>query len=252
MAKQGKLRLDRLLVERKIAESREQAQALILAGRVLVNGQKLEKCGAPVAATADLLILGELPSYVSRAGYKLESALDHFGIDPKEKVCLDVGASTGGFTECLLRRGAARVLAVDVGTNQLSWKIRNDPRVTAIERTNARYLRIEQLGSKAELATMDVSFISATLILPVLPPLLAPPAELLVLVKPQFEAGREFVSRGGIVKDPEVRRQSAEKVSRCLENLGFRVTGTEDSVLRGARGNLEIFVAAALTGGSAS
>ncbi len=242
----GKTRLDLLLVHRNLAASREKAQGLILAGQVLVNGQKVEKCGAPVKAETDLRILGEPPRYVSRAGLKLESALDRFGIDPKGKICLDIGSSTGGFTQCLLERGAARVFAVDVGTNQLDWKIRNDPRVTALEQTNARYLRLEHLGSRADLATMDVSFISATLILPVLPPLLNPQAELLLLVKPQFEAGRKLVGKGGIVRDPEVHRQSIEKVSRSLDALGFCLTGVAESALPGARGNREFFLAAAL------
>jgi len=245
-ARPSKTRLDRLLVERGLAPSREKAQAMILAGQVLVNGQKVEKCGASVEVEAELRMVGEPLKYVSRAGLKLEAALDHFQIDPSGKVCLDIGASTGGFTQCLLERGAARVLAVDVGTNQLDWKMRSDPRVTALEQTNARTLRLEQLGSRADLATMDVSFISATLILPVLPPLLNPKAELLVLVKPQFEAGREQVGRGGIVSDPEVHRQCIEKVSRKIEALGFRLLGASESVLPGASGNREFFVAAVL------
>lgn len=220
---------------------------MILAGQVLVNGQKVEKCGGAVPIDAAVRITGEPLRYVSRAGLKLEAALDHFQIDPRGKLCLDIGASTGGFTQCLLDRGAAGVFAVDVGTNQLEWKIRSDPRVTSLEQTNARYLRLEQLGSKVDLVTMDVSFISATLILPALLPLLNDGAGLLVLVKPQFEAGREQVGEGGIVRDPEVHRQSVDKVSRKLEALGFSLRGTTESVLQGASGNREFFVAAVLT-----
>ena len=243
-----KTRLDRLLVERGVVLSREKAQGMILAGQVLVNGQKVEKCGAAVEAQAELRILGEPLKYVSRAGLKLEAALEHFRIDPRGKLCLDIGASTGGFTQCLLDRGAAGVLAVDVGTHQLDWKIRSDPRVQVLEQTNARTLRLEQLGSRADLATMDVSFISATLILPVLPPLLKPQAEMLVLVKPQFEAGREQVGKGGVVRDTGVHRQSVEKVSRKLQALGFCLLGSTESALPGASGNREFFVAAVLTG----
>ncbi|MGH9356118.1 MAG: TlyA family RNA methyltransferase [Terriglobia bacterium] len=244
----SKTRLDRLLVERGLAPSREKAQGLILSGHVLINGQKVEKCGGAVPVDAAVRITGEPLRYVSRAGLKLEAALDHFQMDPRGKLCLDIGASTGGFTQCLLNRGASGVLAVDVGTNQLDWKIRSDPRVRSLEQTNARYLRLEQLGSKADLVTMDVSFISATLILPALPPLLNAGAGLLVLVKPQFEAGRDQVGGGGIVRDPEVHRQSVEKVSRKVEALGFSLLGVAESVLKGATGNREFFVAGTLDG----
>ncbi len=246
MTEKSKTRLDVLLVRRNLIASRDKAQGLILAGRVLVNGQKMEKCGASVNSEAELRILGEPLKYVSRAGLKLEAALARFGIEPEGKVCLDIGSSTGGFTQCLLNRGAARVFAVDVGTNQLDWRLRNDARVTSLEQTNARYLRPERLDSRAELATMDVSFISATLILPALPPLLSPGAELLLLVKPQFEAGRKSVGKGGIVRDPEVHRQSIEKVSRSLDALGFCLIGMTESALTGAGGNREFFLAAAL------
>src|SRR5574338_1359754 len=178
-----KIRLDRLLVERGMAESRQKAQALILAGQVMVDEQKVEKCGTAVSLEAGLRLLGGTLRYVSRAGVKLEAALDHFGMDPTGKTCLDIGASTGGFTDCLLQHGAARVFAVDAGTNQLDWKLRNDPRVTVMERTNARYLGFDQIGTLIALVTMDVSFISSTLILGVLPPLLEARADLLVLVK---------------------------------------------------------------------
>src|SRR5690348_13006511 len=196
-----KMRLDRLLMERGLADSRQKAQALILAGQVLVDDQKVEKCGAAVGREASVRLLGEPPRYVSRGGLKLEGALAHFKIDVTGKACLDVGASTGGFTDCLLRRGASRVIAVDVGTNQVDWKLRQDPRVVSLEKTNARYLTFEQVKTRVDFVTVDVSFISSTLILPALTPMLKNEAEALVLVKPQFEVGRDQVGKGGIVRD---------------------------------------------------
>ncbi len=243
-----KLRLDRLLVERSLAASREHSQSLILAGRVLVNDQKVEKCGAPVPTDAEVRVTGDPPRYVSRAGLKLEGALDFLKINPAGKVCMDVGSSTGGFTDCLLQRGARKVFAVDVGTNQLHWKIRHDPRVTTLEHTNARYLRFEVIGEWIDLITMDVSFISATLILPVLPQFLSSGGRVLILVKPQFEAGRGNVGEGGIVREPEVQREAVRKVSRALTALGFVSPTSSESVLPGARGNREFFVCAAWPG----
>jgi 23S rRNA (cytidine1920-2'-O)/16S rRNA (cytidine1409-2'-O)-methyltransferase len=241
-AQMGKTRLDRLVVERGLAGSREKAQALILAGQILVDEQKVEKCGALVSAQAALRLLGEPLKYASRAGLKLEDALDHFRVSPEGKTCLDVGTSTGGFTDCLLQRGAARVFAVDVGTNQLDWKLRRDPRVVSMEKTNARYLRFEQLGRRVELVTMDVSFISVTLILPVLPPLLEPTAEMLVLVKPQFEVGRGQVGKGGIVREQRLHDDAITKVSRKLLELGFSELASTESALPGAGGNREFFL----------
>ncbi|HXH47759.1 MAG TPA: TlyA family RNA methyltransferase [Terriglobia bacterium] len=237
-----KVRLDRLLVERGLAESRQKAQALILAGEVMVDEQKVEKCGTAVSADAGLRLLGETLRYVSRAGLKLEAALDHFGVNPKGKTCLDIGASTGGFTDCLLQRGAASVFAVDAGTNQLDWKLRHDPRVTVMEKTNARYLDFDQIGSLVALVTMDVSFISSTLILPVLPPLLEGGADLLVLVKPQFEVGPGQVGKGGVVRDPQLHEEAVSKVARKTADLGFIEIGRVESVLPGAAGNLEFFL----------
>jgi 23S rRNA (cytidine1920-2'-O)/16S rRNA (cytidine1409-2'-O)-methyltransferase len=239
---QDKIRLDRLLVERGLADTRQKAQAMILAGQVLVNEQKVEKCGALARAGANLRLLGEPLKYVSRGGIKLEGALTHFRVAPEAKICLDIGASTGGFTDCLLQRGAARVFAVDVGTSQLDWKLRRDPRVVVLDKTNARYLKFAKLGAHVELATMDVSFISATLILPVLPPLLEARAELLVLVKPQFEVGKEQVGKGGIVRDPALRQQAVAKVSRKLLETGFSGLAQVESVLPGAEGNIEYFL----------
>lgn len=235
-------RLDRLLADRGLASSREAAQALILAGKILVDGRKAEKCGTVVSAAACLTILGSVSPYVSRAGAKLAGALDHFGIDPRGRICLDVGASTGGFTQCLLERGAARVYAIDAGTNQLARQLREDLRVVVMEKTNARYLRPEDLSECAGLVTMDVSFISTTMIIPAIPPLVHSRADALVLVKPQFEVGRGRVGRGGIVRDPALHREAVEKVSQSLHANGFRVAGWCESSLAGAEGNREFFV----------
>ncbi|MGO9271229.1 MAG: TlyA family RNA methyltransferase [Terriglobia bacterium] len=241
-AGRGRIRLDRLVAERGLADSRARAQALILAGQVLVDEQKVEKCGALVSSEAELRLLGAPLKYASRAGLKLEGALDHFGVDPQGKICLDVGSSTGGFTDCLLQRSATRVIAVDVGTNQLDWKLRQDPRVVVHEKTNARYLTLDRVGTRVELVTMDVSFISATQILPALPLLLAPQAEILVLVKPQFEVGRREVGKGGVVRDARLQEQAVAKVSAKLGELGFRDLRSIESVLAGASGNREYFV----------
>lgn len=215
---------------------------MILAGQVLVDERKQEKCGTRVPAGAVIRLLGEPAKYVGRGGLKLEGALDAFRVDPRDKVCLDIGASTGGFVDCLLQRGARRVIAVDAGRNQLVWKLRQDPRVVALEKTNARYLTFAQAGTKVDLVTLDVSFISSTLILPALPPLLAPQAEALVLVKPQFEAGRGQVGKGGVVRDPRLHRQAVERVSGKLVELGFTGLGEAESVLPGASGNREFFL----------
>ena len=237
-----KTRADRLLVERGLAESRQKAQALILAGHVLAGNQKIEKCGTLLRTDAAVRLLGEPLKFVSRGGLKLEDALEHFRLDPDGKICLDIGASTGGFTDCLLQHGAARVIAVDVGTNQLDWKLRRDPRVTVLEKTNARYLQPEKIGTEVELVTMDVSFISATLILPVVPPLLEPGADLLVLVKPQFEVGRSGVGKGGVVRDSRLQQEAVAKVSRKLLELGFTHVASIESCLPGAAGNREFFL----------
>jgi 23S rRNA (cytidine1920-2'-O)/16S rRNA (cytidine1409-2'-O)-methyltransferase len=237
-----KVRLDSLLVERGLVDSREKAQALILAGHVLAGNRKVEKCGTLVRPDVSVRLLGEPPKFVSRGGLKLEDALEHFRLDPDRKICLDIGASTGGFTDCLLQHGAARVIAVDVGTNQLDWKLRRDPRVIVLEKTNARYLKPEKIGTKANLVTMDVSFISATLILPVVPPLLEPQADVLVLVKPQFEVGRAEVGKGGVVRDSRLQQEAVAKVSRKLLELGFTHVASAESCLPGAAGNREFFL----------
>jgi 23S rRNA (cytidine1920-2'-O)/16S rRNA (cytidine1409-2'-O)-methyltransferase len=236
-------------VDRGLAASRERAQALILAGKVLVNDQKIEKAGAQVEAEAGVRLLGEDLKYVSRGGLKLERALEHWQIDVAGKVCLDVGASTGGFTDCLLQHGAARVVAVDTGYGQMDFRLRQDPRVRLLEKTNARYLAADAVGEKVDLIVIDVAFISATLVLPAvinaaLPQTIEERAgrRVIVLVKPQFEAGREFVSKGGIVRDQAAQLASVEKVRRTLLGLGCSRTEVIDSPILGAEGNREFLL----------
>jgi 23S rRNA (cytidine1920-2'-O)/16S rRNA (cytidine1409-2'-O)-methyltransferase len=241
-----KVRIDKLLVERGLAPSRERAQALILAGKVLVNQQKAAKPGATVAIDAALRLLGEDLPYVSRGGLKLEKALQEWRIDVRGRVCLDVGASTGGFTDCLLQHGAARVIAIDTGYGQIDLRLRNHPRVRLLERTNARYLRPEDIGEPVDFVAMDVSFISATLVLPAVLKAVAggqrPVLELVVLVKPQFEVGRKLVGKGGIVRDPEAQQAAVEKVCRALEELGWENAGVIESPILGAEGNREFLL----------
>lgn len=235
-----KVRLDHLIVQRGLAASREKAQALILAGEVMINGQKASKPGQSISDDAQVEVLEKL-QYVSRGGLKLEKALGAFGVNPSGKVCVDVGSSTGGFTDCLLQRGAARVYAIDAGTNQLDWKLRIDPRVIVREQCNARYLKPEDLPEKSGLAVCDVSFISVTLILPALAPLLRDDAEMIILVKPQFEVGRGDVGKGGIVRDPALHQAACRKVRSACEQLGFR-TGLIESPILGAGGNREFLL----------
>jgi 23S rRNA (cytidine1920-2'-O)/16S rRNA (cytidine1409-2'-O)-methyltransferase len=238
--KQGRQRIDQLLVARNLAESREKAQAMLLAGEVLVNGQRVTKAGAPVDETAAIEVLARMP-WVSRGGYKMFGALEHWGIDVTGRICVDVGSSTGGFTDCLLQHGAARVHCVDVGAGQLHWKLRTDPRVVVHEGVNARYLEPSLIGEPAGLAVCDVSFISVTLILPMLPPLLLPDGEIVVLVKPQFEVGRGQVGRGGIVRDPALHEAVCKKAEDAARMLGFQ-TSLMESPLPGAEGNKEFLL----------
>ena len=239
-----KTRLDRFLVDRGFASSRERAQALVLAGKVLVNGQKIEKAGASVAADSDIRILGEDLKYVSRGGVKLEHALQFWSIAVTGKVCLDIGTSTGGFTDCLLQHGAARVIAVDTGQGQIAFRLRQDPRVRLLEKTNARYLTAEQLGEAIDFVTMDVSFISATLLLPVVLASAFPQqhGELIVLVKPQFEVGRENVGKGGIVRDRGLQEEAVQKVRGTLLHLGAHDCDVSESPILGAEGNREFLL----------
>ena len=237
-----RIRIDRLLIERGLAESRQKAQAFVMAGQVLADEQKITKPGQQVAPEAEVRILGPAPQYVSRAGVKLEAALEKFQLDIQDKVCLDIGASTGGFTDCLLRHGAAKVYAVDVGTAQLHWKIRQDERVIVRERVNARYLNSAVVPEQVQFVCCDVSFISVTLIFPALRPLLAAEAELVVLAKPQFEVGRGQVGKGGIVDDPALHQQVTEKVRKALRHIGFRYVAEMESPIRGAEGNKEFLL----------
>ncbi len=236
----AKARLDQLLVSRGLAPTREKAQALILAGSVLVEGQKSEKPGHSLPEDCRIEITARMP-YVSRGGLKLAHALDHFGIRPEGLHCLDVGASTGGFTDCLLQRGAARVCALDVGHGQMDWGLRNDPRVDVREGVNARFLKPEDFPAPFDLAVCDASFISTTLLLPAIRPLLAEHGEMVVLVKPQFEVEREQVGKGGIVRDPALHQAACDRLRLCLEQLGFTAQIIESPIL-GAEGNREFLL----------
>jgi 23S rRNA (cytidine1920-2'-O)/16S rRNA (cytidine1409-2'-O)-methyltransferase len=234
-----KKRLDVLLVVRDLAETRQRAQALILAGNVRVNQQVVTRAGALVAEDAEITVRAPLP-YVSRGGIKLAGALDAFGVNPRDKVCADVGASTGGFTDCLLQRGAARVYAIDVGYGQLAWKLRTDPRVVVMDRVNARYL--DALPEPLDLVVIDVSFISLTHILPVAYKLLHAHGECIALIKPQFEAGRHQIGKGGVVHAAEVHRAVLEKIVQFVESHDWHVRGLCRSPITGTDGNVEFFI----------
>ena len=236
----GRQRLDVLVVARGLTDSREKARALILAGQVTVDGQKIDKAGHAVGEDSKIELI-ESPRYVGRGGLKLEAALDHFRIDPSGKLCLDVGSSTGGFTDCLLQRGAARVYAIDVGTGQLDWKLRNNPRVIVREQVNARYLSRKEVPEDMDLVVCDVSFISVTMILSALPSLLAKNAEMVILVKPQFELERHQVGKGGIIRDPELHRQACRRVEATVRQLGLECEIIPSPVL-GAEGNQEFLL----------
>ena len=246
MSVNPKIRVDLLLVERGLVPSRERARALILAGRVLVSEQKVDKAGATVPADAPVRLLGEEQPYVSRGGFKLVAALAHWSIAVQGRACLDVGASTGGFTDCLLQHGAAHVTAVDTGFGQIAMKLRNDPRVRLLERTNARLLEPKSLAGQGTLAltllVMDVSFISATLLLEPVFAAASCLAEAVILVKPQFEAGRGHVGKGGIVRDPDAHQLAIDKVADCVRSLGWEVVETIPSPITGAEGNREFLL----------
>jgi 23S rRNA (cytidine1920-2'-O)/16S rRNA (cytidine1409-2'-O)-methyltransferase len=244
-----KVRLDKLLLERGLASSRERAQALILAGKVLVGGQKTEKAGTAVDAEAEIRLLGADLKYVGRGGLKLEKALAHWQIEVAGKVCLDVGASTGGFTDCLLQHGAARVIAVDTGHGQIDFRLRQDARVRLLEKTNARYLTRDQLGEVADFIAMDVSFISATLVIPAIVAAAFPESpeerrgrQMAVLVKPQFEVGRGQVGKGGIVRDDAAQLGAIEKVRVALLAQNCTQTDVIESPILGAEGNREFLL----------
>ncbi len=235
----AKKRLDILLVEQGLAESRQKAQASIMAGIVYVNGQKVDKAGAPTDEAASIEVRGKTLQYVSRGGLKLEKAMRAFPITLTDKVSADIGASTGGFTDCMLQNGARKVYAVDVGYGQLAWSLRNDPRVVCLERTNARYLTREQIPEPLDFASIDVSFISLKLILPTLRTLMAQGGEVACLVKPQFEAGREKVGKKGVVRDPAVHLEVLEHFLEHAAQAEFHVAGLTYSPIRGPEGNIE-------------
>jgi 23S rRNA (cytidine1920-2'-O)/16S rRNA (cytidine1409-2'-O)-methyltransferase len=237
----GKIRLDVLLTERKLAESRNRAQALIMAGRVRVDGRIITKVGTPVSTEVSIEIENDLP-YVSRGGIKLSAALDAFAVDPAGAICADVGASTGGFTDVLLQRNAARVYAIDVGYGQLAWKLRQDERVIVMERTNARHLTA--LPEPISLATIDASFISLKLILPAVMRWLDSPAFMIALVKPQFEAGKNQVGKGGVVRELAVHRQVLQETATYINGIGLTVIGMAPSPITGPAGNYEFFICA--------
>jgi 23S rRNA (cytidine1920-2'-O)/16S rRNA (cytidine1409-2'-O)-methyltransferase len=234
-------RLDLLLLERGLVESREEGRRKILAGDVLVNDQAVTKAGSLVDSGAAIRVK-TASRYVSRGGFKLEKALHEFAIDASGKTALDVGASTGGFTDCLLAHGAARVFAVDVGYGQLDWKLRTDPRVVVFEKTNIRYLDRSSLPALAELATIDASFISLKLILPKLKELLAPRHEIVALIKPQFEVGKGKVGKGGVVRTPEEHARVIGEIQKSATGLGYEVVGVTESPLLGPKGNKEFLI----------
>jgi len=243
-----KPRLDSHLVALGLAPSRQRARAYVMAGRVLINGQPANKAGTPVPPGAKVELKGPKTPFVSRGGLKLAHGLDHFGLDPRGLTCLDVGASTGGFTDCLLKRGAAQVICVDVGYGQLHWDLRQDERVRVVERCNARYLTEDETGGAVDAAVLDVSFISLTLILPRVEALIRPGGWLAALVKPQFEVGKGQVGKGGVVRDPDLRQTAVDKVVDHLEGLGLVFLGATPSPILGPKGNQEFLVAARTRG----
>jgi len=235
----GKVRLDALLYERGLFESREKARAVIMSGAVYIGGKRVDKPGAQVAPDSAVEVRQTAPRYVSRGGLKLEKALAVFPVSPEGKICMDCGASTGGFTDCMLQNGAKKVYAVDVGYGQLDWRLRNDPRVVSMERTNARYLTTSDISEEIGFATVDVSFISLKHILPVIAALLAPDGQAVCLVKPQFEAGRGLVGKKGVVRDPNVHVQVLEQFLAHAASAGFVVNGLVASPIKGPEGNIE-------------
>ena len=235
-----KKRLDVLLVERLYAETRSKAQAIIMSGNVYVNGQKADKPGTSFEETVEIEVRGAVCPYVSRGGLKLEKALRDFGVKPDGFVCSDSGASTGGFTDCLLQQGASKVFAIDVGYGELNWKIRNDPRVVVMERTNIRYVTPEDLGEPLDLSVIDVSFIGLELVLPTIKNLLKPgQGQVLCLIKPQFEAGRENIGKNGVVRDPKIHQMVLDNFVTLVHGLGFTILGLTFSPVKGPAGNIE-------------
>ncbi len=237
-----KLRLDKLMVERGLAPSRERAQALIMAGQVVVGDHAVDKSGHQVPVDAEIRIKGDVLPFVSRGGLKLRKALDQFGIDVSGLVAIDVGASTGGFTDCLLQSGVLKVFAVDVGHGQLAWKLQQDPRVINIEKTNIRYLTPDKLGESPDLAVIDASFISLAKVLPATAALIKPGGRIIALIKPQFEVGKGEVGKGGIVRDPAAHQKVIEDVIRTAQTMSLKVAGLCESPITGADGNREFLI----------
>ena len=238
----GKIRLDALLVEKGLAGSRERAKRMIMAGEVLVDNQKIDKAGASVKEDAAIRLLGSDIPYVSRGGLKLAKAVECFGVKLTEKVCADIGASTGGFTDCMLQNGAQKVFAIDVGYGQLAWKLRVDERVVNMERTNIRNVTLADIGTKIDFASIDVAFISLAKVLPVAYELLADNGEIVALIKPQFEAGKEFVGKKGVVRDPLVHESVITKVANLATELGFTALELTYSPVKGPEGNIEYLI----------
>ncbi len=238
----GKERIDKLLTERGIVQSRERARALIMEGRVWVEGQPVNKAGVQISPDTVIEIRGQDLPFVSRGGVKLEGALEAFGINPQGMVIMDVGASTGGFTDCVLQRGAVKVYAVDVGYGQLAWKLQKDPRVVNLERRNVRYLKREEIGEDVDLIVIDVSFISIEKFLPHLLQFLKRGGSILSLIKPQFEVGKGEVGKGGVVKDPVLHQKVIDRISTWAQELGLRNLGVVESSLLGPKGNREFFI----------
>lgn len=237
--KEQKERLDVLLVKRGLAESREKAKAIIMAGEVFVDQQREDKAGQTFPVTADIEVRGKKMKYVSRGGYKLERALESFPICLQGKLCMDVGASTGGFTDCMLQNGARYVYAIDVGTNQLAWKLRQDERVRSMEKTNIRYVEPADIGDAVDFVSIDVAFISLTKVLDPVKTLMRENGQIVCLIKPQFEAGREKVGKKGVVRDPAVHEEVIRMVIGYADRLGFRILGIDHSPIRGPEGNIE-------------
>ena len=235
-------RLDKLLVDKGFVQSPERAKTIILAGKVMVGDQMIDKAGTFVERDSRIRVMGRDHPYVSRGGLKLEEALREFQLDPRGKVAMDIGASTGGFTDCLLQKGVEKVYAVDVGYGQLAWKLRQDPRVVNLERKNIRYLKPQEIGEKVDLVVIDTSFISVEKFLPNLIPMVREGGEIVALLKPQFEVGKGEVGKGGVVRDKRKHREVLDRISRFSESIGLQVRGTVESPLPGPKGNREFFI----------
>ncbi|AVQ46861.1 TlyA family RNA methyltransferase [Clostridium botulinum] len=237
-----KERLDLLLIKKGIFQSRERAKASIMAGEIFIDGNRVDKCGEKIKESANIEFRGEKLPYVSRGGLKLEKSIKNFGIDLNEKVCLDIGASTGGFTDCMLQNGAKKVFSIDVGYGQFAWKLRVDPRVVCMERTNVRYVTSEELGEKANFASIDVSFISLTLVIPVVKDLLDEKGEIMALIKPQFEAGREKVGKKGVVRESSTHKEVVDKIVQFAKKLDLNILNLDFSPIKGPEGNIEYLI----------